>query len=87
VSGLGLVFSVLLGAVLLYSLWRARQGKQASGPQDVLKELDEREREAITKEIKAGRTLNAIARLRRAVPGLGLETAKDVIELMARESR
>ena len=86
-SGLGLVFSLMLGAVLLYSMWRASQRKQALGPQDVLDELDPRDREVITREIKAGRTLNAIARLRRAVPGLGLETAKDVIELLTRESR
>jgi hypothetical protein len=87
VSGLGLVFSILLGAVLLYSLWHARQRKQAMGPVDVLEELDPREREAIVRELLAGRTLNATARLRRAMPGLGLETAKDVIELLARESR
>ena len=86
-SGLGLVFSILLGAVLLYSLWHARQRKQAMGPVDVLEELDPREREAIVRELLAGRTLNATARLRRAMPGLGLETAKDVIELLARESR
>ena len=85
-SGLGLVFSILLGAVLLYSLWHARQRKQALSPQDVLDELDPREREAIAKELQAGRTLNAIARLRRAVP-LSLETAKEAIELLARESQ
>ncbi len=85
-SGLGLVFSILLGAVLLYSLWRANQRKQAMSPQTILDELNPREREAIAKELRAGRTLNAIARLRRSAP-LSPETAKEVIELLGREAR
>ena len=85
-SGLGLVFSLLLGAVLLYSLWRASRRKQAMGPQAILEELDPREREAIVKELAAGRRLNAIARLRRAAP-ISPETAKEVIELLGRESK
>lgn len=85
-SGLGLAFSILLAGVLLYSLWRASQRKQGLGPQEVLDELDPREREAIAKELKAGRTLNAIARLRRAAP-LSLESAKEAIELLDREGR
>ncbi|HXC18259.1 MAG TPA: hypothetical protein VNV60_12525 [Holophagaceae bacterium] len=85
-SGLGLVFSILLGAVLLYSLWHASQRKQALSPQDVLDELDPREREAITRELKAGRTLNAIARLRRAT-SLSPGAAKAAVELLDRESR
>lgn len=85
-SGLGLVFSILLGAVLLYSMWRASQRKQAMGPQAILDELDPREREAIVKELQAGRTLNAIARLRRAAP-LSPEAAKEAIDLLGPESR
>lgn len=85
-SGLGLVFSILLGGVLLYSMWRASQRKRAMSPQTILDELDPREREAIAKELSAGRMLNAIARLRRTAP-LSLETAKEVIELLGREAR
>ena len=85
-SGLGLIFSILLGAVLLYSMWRANLKKQAMSPQAVLDELDPRERESIVKELQAGRTLNAIARLRRAAP-LGPEAAKEVIDLLGPESR
>jgi hypothetical protein len=86
VSGLGLVFGILLVAVLLYSLWLASKRKQAMSPQAILDELDPREREAILKELKAGRRLNAVARLRRATP-LGPEAAKEAIELLEHESR
>ena len=85
-SGLGLVFSLLLGGVLLYSLWRASRRKQAMSPQAIFDELDPRVREAIVKELQAGRTLNAIARLRRATQ-ISPETAQEVIELLGREAR
>lgn len=84
-SGLGLIFSLVLVAVLLVSLWRAQQRKQELGPQAVLDELLPREREAILRELEAGRSLNALTRLKRAVPGLAPDAAQAVIELLDRD--
>ncbi len=55
------------------------------GPEAVLEDLDPREREAIARELKAGRTLSAIARLQRSAPGLSPDAVKAVIGHMERE--
>lgn len=85
-SGVGLVFSILLAAVLILSLRSAHQRKRRMDPESALEDLDLREREAIVRELKAGRPLNAIARLRRAAPSLGPDEAKALIGLLERQS-
>lgn len=83
-SGLGLIFSIVLVAVMIVSLLRAQQKKQQLGPEAVLDELLPREREAILRELEAGRTLNALTRLKREMPNLGPEAAQAVIDLLER---